>query len=247
PRKRSRGSIAQPDRLFAQGCDESAVRFAIGFADAGNKRRRPLAHDNSGAAGFTAMLDPFAEAELSLPAADQLEIDFGQNFSVEQRAVFGAARIVDAVMFAQGVEVVWSRRELAARQHQRIDQTIARDQSALDALELGTQKAVVESSIVDHQRRIADESEEFVRDLHEAWLVTQEFDRQPVDGEGFPRHVALRVDVIVERRAGRNPIEQLDTADLDQAMALRRIEAGGFGVENDFAHLISSSFRDTSK
>src|SRR6185312_1689437 len=233
PRKRSRGSIAQPDRLFAQGCDESAVRFAIGFADAGNKRRRPLAHDNSGAAGFTAMLDPFAEAELSLPAADQLEIDFGQNFSVEQRAVFGAARIVDAVMFAQGVEVVWSRRELAARQHQRIDQTIARDQSALDALELGTQKAVVESSIVDHQRRIANESEEFVR--------------QPVDGEGFPRHVALRVDVIVERRAGRNPIEQLDTADLDQAMALRRIEAGGFGVENDFALLISSSFRDTSK
>ncbi|MFK4654323.1 hypothetical protein ABIF97_004257 [Bradyrhizobium japonicum] len=31
-------------------------------------------------------------------------------------------------------------------------------------------------------------------------------------------------------------VEDLDTADFDQAIASERIEAGGFGIENDFAH-----------
>src|SRR6185437_3783780 len=147
---------------FAQRGDERAMRFAIGVIDARNKRLRPLAHNDSAAASFAATFDPLAETELRLAAADQLQINLGEDFSVEQRAVFCAAGIVDAVVFAQGVEIIWPRRELAARQHQRIDQTLARDQSALDALELGAQEAVVEAGIVDHQRRIADESEKFV-------------------------------------------------------------------------------------
>jgi hypothetical protein len=31
-------------------------------------------------------------------------------------------------------------------------------------------------------------------------------------------------------------IHKLDAADLDDAMAVGRLEAGGFGIENDFAH-----------
>ena len=38
---------------------------------------------------------------------------------------------------------------------------------------------------------------------------------------------------------GGKAIEQLDTADLDQPIALERIEASGFGIEHDFAHHIS--------
>jgi hypothetical protein len=40
----------------------------------------------------------------------------------------------------------------------------------------------------------------------------------------------------VKRRAGRNPIEQLDAADFDQPVTLVWIETGGLGVEYDFAH-----------
>ena len=36
--------------------------------------------------------------------------------------------------------------------------------------------------------------------------------------------------------AGRHPIEDLDTADLDQAVPAEGIEAGGFSIENDFPH-----------
>ena len=57
-----------------------------------------------------------------------------------------------------------------------------------------------------------------------------------MNGEGFRRHVSVWIEISVEHRTGRNTVEQLDTANLDQAMALGRIEAGGFGVEDDFAH-----------
>ena len=78
--------------------------------------------------------------------------------------------------------------------------------------------------------------EEIVGDVGEARLVLEELGRQPVNGEGLGRHLALRVEIAVEGRAGRNPVEQLDAADLDQAVTLDGIEAGGFGVEDDFAH-----------
>jgi hypothetical protein len=53
------------------------------------------------------------------------------------------------------------------------------------------------------------------------------------------RHVALRIEVAMKHFAGGKAIEQLDAADLDQPIALERIEAGGLGIEHDFAHHIS--------
>jgi hypothetical protein len=46
---------------------------------------------------------------------------------------------------------------------------------------------------------------------------------------------ALRVDVEMHRAAGREAIDQLDAAELDDAV-LAGVEAGGFGVEDDLAH-----------
>src|SRR5512140_3521943 len=126
---------------------------------------------------------------------------------------------------------------LAARQQQCVDQPLARDQRTLDAFELGAQEAVIETGIVDHQRRIADEGEKIVDDLDETLVALEEIARQPVNGEGLGRHLALRIEIGVEGRAGRNPVKQFDAADFDQAVALVGIQPGGFGVEDDFAHL----------
>jgi hypothetical protein len=38
---------------------------------------------------------------------------------------------------------------------------------------------------------------------------------------------------------GLDPVEHLDAADLDQAIAVERAEARRLGVEHDFAHAIS--------
>ena len=40
---------------------------------------------------------------------------------------------------------------------------------------------------------------------------------------------------------GRHAVEDLDTADFDQPVAAQRIKAGGFGIENDFAHELKTA------
>ena len=60
-----------------------------------------------------------------------------------------------------------------------------------------------------------------------------------VDGQRIGmHHAALRIDVDVEDAAGRETVDQLDAADLDDAV-LAGIEAGGFRVEDDLAHRIT--------
>jgi hypothetical protein len=57
-----------------------------------------------------------------------------------------------------------------------------------------------------------------------------------VHGEGFGRHLALGVEMAVKDLSRRHAIENLDAADFDQPIAAQGIEAGGFGIEDDFAH-----------
>ena len=60
--------------------------------------------------------------------------------------------------------------------------------------------------------------------------------RQAMHLERLARHVALGIDVAMERLAGRHAVEDLDAADLDKPIAAQRIEPGRFGIENYFAH-----------
>src|SRR3954451_17133854 len=54
--------------------------------------------------------------------------------------------------------------------------------------------------------------------------------------ERLVRHVTVRIDVTVEDLPTRDAVDELDAADLDQAVTLQRVEAGGFGIEYDLAH-----------
>jgi hypothetical protein len=44
------------------------------------------------------------------------------------------------------------------------------------------------------------------------------------------RHVALGVEIAVKRAPGRRVVEQLDGANLDDAMSAQRVEASCLGV-----------------
>jgi hypothetical protein len=48
-------------------------------------------------------------------------------------------------------------------------------------------------------------------------------------------HIALRVDVAMKGRPRIKP-DQLDAADLDNPIAIKRQPAGGFGIEHHKAH-----------
>jgi len=54
--------------------------------------------------------------------------------------------------------------------------------------------------------------------------------------ECFRRHVALRIEMPVKGLPGRHAIDYLDAADFNQPGRPQRVEARGFGIENDFAH-----------
>ena len=66
---------------------------------------------------------------------------------------------------------------------------------------------------------------------------------QPVDRFGLARHRPLGIEISVEVAAGLDPVEDLDAADLDHAVAAGRVEPGGLGIEDDFAHGLPLSTR----
>src|SRR5690606_20719026 len=82
----------------------------------------------------------------------------------------------------------------------------------------------------------ADELEELIHRRGEQRLVAQELQAQAGDFLGAGLHVALGIEVAVEVPAGLAPFQQLDAADLDDAVALLPGKAGGLGVQYDLAH-----------
>ena len=57
-----------------------------------------------------------------------------------------------------------------------------------------------------------------------------------MDLERARRHLPLGIEIGVERIARGDVVDQFEAADLDDAVAAVRVEAGRFGVEDDFAH-----------
>ena len=79
---------------------------------------------------------------MRLPRPDQVDIDLGQEFRVEQRAVFGAAGIIDRIARTEIIEPVRYAGMLAPRQQQRVDQPVARNRRPLDAVKFGVDEAI---------------------------------------------------------------------------------------------------------
>ena len=54
--------------------------------------------------------------------------------------------------------------------------------------------------------------------------------------KGLFRHIALRIDILLIGAARRQEIIQLDTGNLNDAVAGLGVEARGFRVERDLTH-----------
>ena len=81
------------------------------------------------------------------------------------------------------------------------------------------EEADVEASVVDHHLSATDKIQQITDDRLEQRLVTQERIGESVDAQGVGMAGPLRIDVQVQLAAGRTPVDQLDTADLDDAVA----------------------------
>ena len=98
---------------------------------------------------------------------------------------------------------------------------------------------------MDDQARIGDELQELAGDRGEDRLLGEELARQTVHGNGLLLQVAFGIYVPPERPAGRQMVHQLDAGELDDAVAGVGIEAGGFGIEDDFAQRLTRGRRST--
>src|SRR6516225_8250005 len=97
---------------------------------------------------------------------------------------------------------------LAPGDHKRVDQPFARDRRPAGTLELGVNEGKVEGCVVDHERRVAKEGDQFVSCFSEKGLVLEEILAQPMNRKGLSGHAALRIEILVERLAGRDAVEQ---------------------------------------
>ncbi len=122
------------------------------------------------------------------------------------------------------------------RELQRAGHALHGDLGRGNARELGIEEADVEGRVVDDECVARDEAQEVRGHIGKQRLVFEEVRRQPVHGDRFHRHVALRIDEAVELAPRGDAVQELDAADLDQAVAAVGIEAGGLGVEHDLAH-----------
>jgi hypothetical protein len=207
------------------------------FAGAQDAQRRPVGQREAARFGCRR----FEVHHQAFLAAGHGQVDLGQQFRVQQGAVELPVRVVDAVLAAQRVERVALARAHVAGHLQRIDDAGADPVRTFhfgvaEQPEFVVEEFHVEAGVMDHQLGFADEVRQFGGDITELRFVGQEFVGQAVDALSLDRHFALGIDVAVQASPGRLAADEFDAADLDDAVAVPGIQAGGLGVEYDLAH-----------
>src|SRR5450830_571632 len=179
----------------------------------------------------------FLHAEAVL-AARHGQVDVGQQFGVQQRAVQLAVGVGDAVAVAQGVERVALAGVHFFRLHQGIDHAVHLlvDRWQVQALQFGVEEADIKRCVVDDQFGVGNIGAEFFDDFCKFGFVAEEFGGQSVDGQSALFRIALGIDVVMEVVPGQHAVVQLDRADLQDAVARAWVQAGGFSIENNLTH-----------
>src|SRR5690554_776509 len=98
-------------------------------------------------------------------------------------------------------------------------------------------EADVKRSIVYDQLGATHKLPEGIRNILEQRLVDQKFVGDTVDADGLGLDLTLGVDVLVIRAPRKAPVDELNGANLDQAVAFPWVDTRGFSIQNDLAHL----------
>ena len=103
------------------------------------------------------------------------------------------------------------------------------------ALQLRVQETEVERGIVRDQMALGEEGQHFVGDFREARLVGQVRQCNAMDPRRVVGDVAFGMDQCVEVPARRQVVHQFQRSHLDHPVTKMRLQACGFGVEQDRA------------
>ena len=184
------------------------------------------------------------QREIRLSPADQFQIDLGQQFAVEKRAVLLArancrcrtggrarrARPAIRESVAAPASGCRGRRSIGDQACPAQPSSALRNFMSKAALWMTSR----ESSPMKATKSAATSAKR--------GLSRRKSSPRPCTSKALGRHRAFGVEILVVDPAGRHVVEKLDRADLDDAVAFGGLETGGFGVEDDFTHRGSFSF-----
>src|SRR5262245_27895438 len=126
------------------------------------------------------------------------------------------------------------------RESESVHYAVGRKWRPRRPLQFGIQKTQIESGVVSNQRCVVDKAKKPFDDILEQWFVPQKLHRQAVHRHGLWVNVALGVQVAVKLAARGNSVDDLNAADLDEAIAADWIEPRGFGIEDDLAQHLNN-------
>ena len=144
--------------------------------------------------------------------------------------------VVDFEAAAQGVQIGLCPREFAPRHGQGVGGAAHGKRRPVKARQFGIDESHIERGVVNHHHRIPDEGQEVVDDVGKDRLVIQKFVGQPVNGHGAGVNLALGIDIDMKLFAAWRLVQNFQRTDFNDAVSLRRIDAGGFGIQNNLAH-----------
>jgi hypothetical protein len=88
---------------------------------------------------------------------------------------------------------------------------------------------------MDNQNGVFYEAQEVVDYFTEKRLSDEYFVGNSGNGNGFRRHLPLRINVGLIGVTGLNMIYQLNACNFNDAISFFRVQSGGFGIEYDFS------------
>ena len=125
---------------------------------------------------------------------------------------------------------------LFSRERQRVDNAIHADRGEPKPRQLRVHEAHIKIGVVDDELRVADEGEKIVDHACEDRLVLENRGAMAVDTHCVLGDITLWIDENVKDLAGQALVHDLDGANFQHPMSVRRIEACRFRVEHDFTH-----------
>ena len=147
-----------------------------------------------------------------------------------------AVTAIDAESRAKCIKRMLGAGMSAARHRHGVDHSFKRDRAATDALEFTIEKTEIEAGIMRDQRAVAEKIEHIIAQMLKKRLVSQKGIAQPMNRLCLRRHRPFGVKIGVKGQSGLNPVDQFDTADFNQPVAIGKTEAGRLGVEDNLAH-----------
>src|SRR6478735_2617977 len=138
-------SAFSPDTLGAEFGNERVMGLLLGFAETRRKRSRSFERPDDDFLDHDFLACRIArggsEAKGGLTATDHLDVDIGQQFGVEKRAVLRSMCIIDAIAAAKRIERVGSHRMLAARHRQCVEHAVGQYRWQIEPCELSVYEA----------------------------------------------------------------------------------------------------------